>query len=197
MQKKMISAVAAVVAGIVLAAPAGAAEWLLSGDESKIAFGSVKKNAVGEAHHFSGLKGSVTNDGKATVEIDVTSVETWIDIRNERMLKHVFASAEYPIAVITAEIDMDEVNGLKPGETTTVTAAAMLEVAGAEVALDADLFVAALADNKVLVTTDEMIMLSTADLGIDAGVDELKELAKLPSITRVAPVTLRLVFEKG
>ena len=47
-----------------------------------------------------------------------------------------------------------------------------------------------------MVTSDEMLMLSTADLGITAGVDKLMELAKLPSITRVTPVTMRLIFER-
>ena len=53
------------------AVPALAAGWTL-GEESKVAFGSVKKDKVGEAHHFSALSGSVAADGTATVEIDVT-----------------------------------------------------------------------------------------------------------------------------
>ncbi|MBL4750028.1 MAG: hypothetical protein JKX71_05505 [Amylibacter sp.] len=43
--------------------------------------------------------------------------------------------------------------------------------------------------------TAEMIWISTEEAGIDAGVTKLMELAKLPSITRAFPVTLRLVFE--
>ena len=39
-------------------------------------------------------------------------------------------------------------------------------------------------------------MLTTEDLGIDAGIDTLQELASLESITRVTPVTLRFVFER-
>ena len=39
-------------------------------------------------------------------------------------------------------------------------------------------------------------MVSTDELGIDAGIDKLMELAGLPGITRVAPVTIRMVFEK-
>ncbi|MBY8976039.1 YceI family protein [Rhodobacteraceae bacterium NNCM2] len=173
-----------------------AAGWTLSSDESKIAFGSVKKDTAGEVHHFETLSGSVDEDGAARVEIDVASVETWIDIRNERMREFVFEAVEFPLAVITATIDMAEVSALAPGETTVVSAKAVLALAGSEVPVEADLFVAALSADKVLVTTDEMIMLSTADLGVDAGVDELKKLAELPSITRVSPVTLRLVFTR-
>ena len=67
-------------------APFGAAagDWTLDGEASKLAFGSVKKDAVGESHHFSGLSGGVA-DGIATISVDLASLETWIDIRNERM----------------------------------------------------------------------------------------------------------------
>ncbi|MEM9045088.1 MAG: YceI family protein [Pseudomonadota bacterium] len=189
-------AAAAVLSASLVAAPAFAGGWALSGDESKVAFGSVKKDTVGEVHHFGNLSGSVADDGTATVEIDVTSVETWIDIRNERIQKMVFDAVSFPLATISAKIDMDEVNGLKPGETASVTSEATVSLVGQDIPVEADLFVVALSDQKVMVTTDEMIMLSTADLGIDGGVDQLMEVAKLPSITRVTPVTLRLVFEK-
>ncbi len=177
------------------AAPAFAAGWTLA-EDSKIAFGSVKKDKVGEAHHFSELTGSVAEDGSAMVEIDVTSVETWIDIRNERMQEHVFNARKFPKASISTKLDMSEFASMEPGQMTTTTSKATLSFLGQELPIEAELFVVAIADDKVMVTTDEMLMLSTADLGITAGVDELMKLAKLPGITRVTPVTLRLIFEK-
>ena len=48
-----------------------------------------------------------------------------------------------------------------------------------------------------MVSTQNMIMLSTADIGLTAGIDKLMELASLPGITRVSPVTLRLMFDAG
>jgi hypothetical protein len=71
-----------------------------------------------------------------------------------------------------------------------------MSFAGASSDVEADLFVARLSEDRVLVTTSNMIMLSTADLGVDEGIDELKELASLSGITRVTPVTVRMVFEK-
>jgi len=41
-----------------------------------------------------------------------------------------------------------------------------------------------------------MIMLGTEGLGINAGIDMLMQLAKLPGIIRVTPVTMRLVLQK-
>ena len=58
------------------------------------------------------------------------------------------------------------------------------------------MLVARLSENSVLVTTADFIMLSTEDLGINAGIDKLMTLAKLPGITRVTPVSVRMVFNK-
>ena len=78
---------------LTFAAPAFAESWTLDGEASKVAFGSVKKDTIGEVHHFKSVSGSVDDAGKVTVEIDVASVETWIDIRNERFQKFVFDAA--------------------------------------------------------------------------------------------------------
>ncbi|MEM7058464.1 MAG: YceI family protein [Pseudomonadota bacterium] len=196
MRKQFLS-VAAAGAMALMSTMAQAGGWTLSAENSKIAFGSVKKDVVGESHHFTGLSGSVSEDGTAQIEIDVASVETLIDIRNERMLKHVFDSINFPKAVISASFDMDEVSSLKPGEAKVIDTEAVLGLVGQEIEIFTELFVVAVADDKVLVTTDEMIMLSTEELGINPGVDELMKLAKLPSITRSTPVTLRLMFVKN
>ncbi|MEM9780127.1 MAG: cytochrome C, partial [Pseudomonadota bacterium] len=89
---------------------------------------------------------------------------------------------------------MTEVNGLGVGETTQLEATATLALVGTEYDVDAELFVARLSEDKVMVTTANMIMLHTEDVGIDEGVSVLKNLAELSGITRVSPVTLRLMF---
>lgn len=192
---KSILAATSLAAGLALSAAPALADWTLSADDSRLAFGSIKKDTAGEVHHFPGISGSVTEAGAAMVEIDLTSVETWIDIRNERMREHLFDTATFPKATISAQFDPEELQ-LAPGETTTVSAEATLGFLGQEIDVEAELFVAALGEGKVMVTTDEMLMLGTSDLGIDQGVDALQEIAKLPSITRATPVTLRLIFVK-
>ena len=171
------------------------ADWKSVDAMSQVAFGSIKKDVVGEVHHFSGVKGSVSDAGMLKIDIDLASVETNIDIRNERMAKHVFAEGT-ATASITGEIDMSEINGLKPGEMTVVEVEAQLAFAGSENDIDAEMLVARMSDNRVLVTTSDFIMISTEDLGIDAGIDELMKLASLPGITRVTPVSIRMVFDK-
>ena len=174
---------------------AAAESWVLNADSSHIAFGSVKKDTVGEVHSFEKISGTVGADGTANIEIDLSSVQTLIDIRNERMMEHVFKNAH--TATLNAQIDMAEVSALAVGASTVVEAAGNIDLAGNMLELEAELFVLRISDMQVMVSTNDMIMLSIADMGLSAGIDKLMELANLPGITRVSPVTLRLIFDAG
>lgn len=180
------------IASAIVATPVLAENWTLSSEGSHLAYGTIKKDTVGEVNSFTTLSGHVTPDGRAEIKIDLSSVETNIDIRNERMIEYVFRKAG--IATLIANFDMAEVSGLGVGETTTVDAEAVLSLAGKDVEFEAEMFVARLSESSVLVSTNDMVFLGTEDAGINAGVDKLMELASLPSITRTVPVTARLIF---
>jgi cytochrome c2/polyisoprenoid-binding protein YceI len=177
---------------IIFAGMADAETWTLDGEASHLAFGSIKKDKIGEVNSFSGLKGTVDADGKADVTIDLTTLETNIDIRNERMLEHVFKGAGE--AQLTAQLDMDEVKGLTVGEMAVVDVEGALSLLGVSTELDLKMVVVRLAENKVMALSNDMVFVGTEELGVTAGIDKLMELAKLPGITRTSPVTLRLVF---
>jgi polyisoprenoid-binding protein YceI len=166
---------------------------MLDGDQSIVAFGSVKKDNIGEAHSFQNLSGTVAPDGTAQVEIDLTSVQTNIDIRNERIGEHVFGGAA--TAMLKASIDMDEMATLGVGESLVTEIDGDLALLGQEIPVYLDVFVMRTTDDQVLVTTNSMLYVSTEEAGIDPGIDKLMELADLPGITRTFPVTMRLVFD--
>lgn len=170
---------------------AAADTWTLDGDASQLAFGSVKSDYIGEVHTFSDLSGSV-KDGMADIEIDLTSLETNIDIRNERIAEHVFGGLA--TANISAELDTATLEGMAVGDMTTIEVEATLTLLGNEAPVYVDMFIARMAEDKVLVTTDTMAFVATDEIGVDAGVDVLKELASLETITRAVPISMRLVF---
>ena len=172
---------------------AQAEDWVLDGGASSLAFGSIKKDSVGESHRFGSLSGQVGADGYATLEIDLSSIETNIDIRNERMIEHVFKNV--PTATVTAEIDMSEFNETAVGESVTTFIVGTLYFLGADVPFDLDVYMMRLTEDKVMVTTDGMFFVAAEDAGINPGIDKLMELAELPSITRASPVTFRLMFD--
>lgn len=180
-------------AALLLAGAAQAEEWTLDGGSSNLAFGSVKNHFIGEVHTFGGLSGTV-KDGMADIAIDLTSVNTNIDIRNERMGEHVFKGLA--TAKLAAEIDMDAMNAIDAGSTGMVDVDATLSLLGADVDVSTPMFVARLGDDKVVVSTNDFIYLDTEELGVDGGIDALQEIAGLDDITRAVPISIRLVFSQ-
>jgi hypothetical protein len=148
---------------------------------------------IGEIHSFEHISGSVSETGVVTINIDLTSVQTNIDIRNERIMEHVFKGIKE--AKLSAQIDMATVSAMAVGDTAVIDVEGSLSFLGVDIAVDTEMFVARLGEDKVMVTTNDMIFLAAEDAGIDAGVSKLMELAKLSGITRTSPVTLRLIFQ--
>ncbi len=173
-------------------AEGGATDWTLDSELSNVSFGSIKNDSVGESFSFGDVTGSVSADGLVNISISLASVDTMIEIRDERMMEFVFENA--PSASVTANVDMAKLRDLSTGEATTIETPGTLALLGTETELDAVFFVMRLSDDKVLVSTDGILMLSTEDAGFDNAIDTLQELAGLDSITRVSPVTMRLVF---
>ncbi|MEM6464071.1 MAG: YceI family protein [Pseudomonadota bacterium] len=185
---------ATVAALVAVSSPVLAESWSLEGDASTVAFGSIKNDYTGEAHTFKDISGTVDEAGKVTVDINLASVETFIDIRNERMIANVFGDAAK--ATVTAEIDLAALNALAVGESMTFEADATLNLLGVENPLFLTMFVLRLAEDRVLASTDVPAFIATEDLQIDAGIDALQQIAELDSITRVVPLTARFVFTK-
>lgn len=195
--RKIIMGVATVLtmgfAGMAALADGHGASWVLDPDASTVSFGSVKKDTVGESNHFSRLSGSVSKEGDVAIDVDLTSLETWIDIRNERVAEHVFLNA--PSASFTAKVDMASLEGLAVGAMQEITVDGNFVLGGTEISIQAEMIAVRLSEMRVMMITAEMFWLSTEEAGIDPGIDKLEELAGLSGITRAFPVTLRLVFD--
>ncbi len=182
------------IASAIVAAPALAADWTLNSDASHLAYGTVKIDDIGEVNSLTNLSGHVSEEGNVEIEIDLSSVETNIDIRNERMIEYVFRKAA--TATLTAGIDMTEVSKLDIGASTVVEVDATLSLVGTDVDFYTDMFILRVSETSVMVSTNDMVFISTEEAGVTAGVDKLMELAGLPGITRTVPVTARLMFNQ-
>ncbi|MEO1091503.1 MAG: YceI family protein [Pseudomonadota bacterium] len=170
------------------------ADWSLDPTQSRISFVSIKADAVGEVHRFRTATGTVSDDGAVEVEIDTASVDTGIEIRDERMIEHLFASALYPTATLSMNVDVEALRAMAPGDSQTLYATGTLSLVGQSGAIDASLLVSRLSDDRVLVTTLQPVVVEAGAFALGAGVEALRELAGLPSISPAVPVSAVLVF---
>ncbi len=175
---------------------AGTAADILVGEKSAVRFVSVKNASVAEVHHFSGLSGTLSEEGRVTVTIPLVDVETMIPIRNERMRELFFETVSFPAALIEADIDMAAINTLASGDYLTMTVLFRLSLHGKEQMLEAAVGVARLGD-EIHVDTLQPLIINAGSFGLVEGVERLREVAGLRSISTAVPITASLVFAPG
>jgi len=167
-------------------------EWLLDGSRSDVNFVSVKKESVAEVHHFKGLSG-VIQEHHAEIAIDLSSIESGIAIRNQRMQSMLFEVVRFASAKVSVDLSGVNYEALKVGESVTLQLPLLLDLHGIKRPVVADVQLIAVADG-LLVTSRQPVIVKAAEFGLDGGIEALRQIASLPSITHAVPVFFHLQF---
>ncbi len=170
------------------------AAWQLDNDKSRLTFMSVKKATIAENHHFSKLEGHIDANAQVNINVDLASVNTNIAIRDERMKQFVFESDKYASATFNAQLDNAMLKALKAGDMKQLTVDGQLDFHGQKQAISMHVNVIKLIENKISVHTSQPFFIKADAFGVVAGINKLKELAALPSIDYVVPVSFSVTF---
>lgn len=184
------------VAALAFIAVPASADWALNNGESNLSFISVKKGDVAEVHRFDQLNGSVDGSGNVELTIQLASVNTAIPIRDERMREMLFNTKAFPSADLTGKVDISEIMKLGVGGIIVSTLQGELTLHGQSRPVTAELVVARLAAHKLLVSSRKPLVLQADDYDLLEGVEKLREVAGLTSISKAVPVNFVLVFEQ-
>ncbi|MEM7688677.1 MAG: YceI family protein [Pseudomonadota bacterium] len=176
--------------------PLAQGAWSVDGAASSLSYVSVKAGDIAESNRFTGLSGGVTPEGAANIDIDLSTVETKVDIRNERMRDIFFEVADHPTATVSAQIDPAAFDGLALGESVVQPLEATLTLKGVEAPLDAQVAVTRTGEDAVMVTSVEPVIVDAGALELTDGLATLQELAGLPSITPAVPVSFSIAFTR-
>jgi polyisoprenoid-binding protein YceI len=171
------------------------ADWTLDSESARVHFVSVKAGKIAEVHRFERVRGGLDGDGNVRIEITLASVDTGIEIRNERMQSMLFEVSEFPMAIITAQLAPAAFANLSAGESRVVETAATLALHGRTQALDLAVRVTGARDGGLLVSSVAPVIVNAADFALARGVERLREVAGLPSISPAVPVTFSLAFD--
>ena len=172
--------------GSALADHHGEQAWTLS-DESRISLTSTKNGLVSETHSLAAIKGEVSAAGKVELALDLRAIETNIPIRNERMQTWLFS--DEPVAKLSADVQP----ALSANETAfTIDQTLTLEANGNSVMLDVPLTV--VKEGNAAAKVAGQLIIDVADFGYAPGIEKLREIAGLKSISTEVPVDVKLVF---
>lgn len=171
------------------------ADWQLQ-QPSAIHFLTTKNTNVSEIHSFKDFDGQVSAKGAASLNINLASVDTRISIRDERMEKHLFELPQFTDAKFEAQIPVDIINDSKAGKSQLFDLQGTLSLHGERAQLQAKVLISANKDGTISVTTVTPFLVDAETFTLAAGVQKLREIAGLKSISNIVPVTFTLTFSE-
>ncbi len=176
-----------------LALPAHA-NWYLDNESSRLSFITNKNGDVTEVHRFLVLHGKVDSKGAAELQIEMDSVNSGIPLRDERMRKDLFEVARFPDALIRAQLDLRPINDLANGAQLELRLPVTVSLHGKEHSYSAQLLATRLDERRFQVVTLEPLMLRAEEFDLAPGLDALRKVAGLQSISLSVPVGAVLIF---
>lgn len=177
-----------------LFAPLALADYQLDSQHSELHFVSVKKTDVAEVHHFKALQGGISGDGTVRLVIDLESVATGIEVRDQRVKELLFEVSRFSEAVFHTRIDPKEVASLAIGERKKLAIDGKLELHGQTQSIKTTLDVVRLSDQRLFASTSAPLVLSANAFDMGGGLQHLAAIAALSSISDAVMVTLTLEF---
>lgn len=173
------------------------AAWTVDSSASSLYYVTSKAGAISELNSFGELSGGIDNNGRANVTISLGSVDTAIDIRNERMRDIVFQVADYPVASVSMQTDGDRLSALAVGESFRNSYPVTIELHGSEQSMETEVVVTKLQEGKLLVSLTRPLLINVAAFGLAEAVEQLREIAGLPSINNNIVVDFTLQFDES
>ncbi|NOR79221.1 MAG: YceI family protein [Methyloprofundus sp.] len=170
-------------------------EWVLNNQASKLNFITTKNASKTEVQTFKNLQGKIVGT-KVSMSVDLSSVDTGIEIRDERLRKIFFNTVKFPEATVTIDLKKSDLNHIKQGDRKVLQLDAEVELQGIVQTIPVELQVIALEKNQLLVFSNQPIIVDLKNFNLLKGVNALREIAKLQSINAAVPVTFSLLFSK-
>ncbi|MBT3812224.1 MAG: YceI family protein [Gammaproteobacteria bacterium] len=168
-------------------------QWELNNKASTLNFTTTKNSSKTEIQSFKKFEGHIY-DTKVSMTIDLGSVNTGIEIRDQRIKELFFDIVKFPTATVTIDLRKSDLKQMKIGQTKTLREQATIEIQGVKQTLPVELQVTSLNHNKLMVFSRKPVIIYLKNFDLLNGVIALREIAELKSINTAVPVTFSLVF---
>lgn len=170
------------------------APWRIVTSKSHISFTGTKNGDVPETHFFKSFSGVATQHDSASIEIDLSSVDSGIEVRDERLKKEFFDVPQFAVATLEATIRSKDWSNLTLGVRRDVIVPAKFNLHGVDKELELSLTVTRFSPDHVLVETGKPVLININDYGLTKELAALRKLAGLSDISPIVPVSASLVF---
>ncbi|MEL4281465.1 MULTISPECIES: YceI family protein [Shewanella] len=173
-----------------------AAQWQVIEQDSRVSFVSVKKGDIAEVHHFKQLNGVLKDNGQFELTIPLMSVATGIEVRDERMQNLLFEVSLYPDLKLSSQVDTKMLKDLAVGESKVTDIDGKISLHGKQQTKTFSVILTKVSDNKLMVSSFQPIIVNANEFDLVSGVDKLRDIAGLSSISQAVPVSFVLTLTK-
>jgi polyisoprenoid-binding protein YceI len=170
------------------------ADWSLQ-QPSSIHFLTNKNTHFSETHSFKKFDGKIDESGYAKLTIDLSSVDTRVGIRDERMEEHLFETSRFAQATFEAEIPTTVLAQVSAGTQTRYELKGTISLHGEQAKTQCQVMINPNKDGTITVNTVTPMVIDAEDFGLVAGINKLQEIAGLKSIANTVPVMFSLTFK--
>lgn len=183
-------------ASLLAAAVSARADWQLDPAASALYYVTSKASAVSEVNGFVTLGGAIDAQGKATLGIDLASVQTNVEIRDQRMREIAFQTEQFAQATVTLQVDTAALDAMAAGSSATASHTALVDLHGVSQELTLDLQLIKLDADSVQVQNARPLIVAAGSFGLAEAVEQLREIAGLPAINPNVVVDFTLVYHQ-
>ncbi len=175
--------------------------WTIDAAASSLTFNTTKSGTAGvggvlETMQFKRFSGCLDHDGRIQLKIDLSSVDSGIAIRDERMQSMLWNVQQYPVAIFSAQLKPEDVARLAQ-EPIVLPVDGQLTLAGQSKPVKAQLQVTPMTGDTLLVSARQPVLVKSEEFGLKDGVEALRAVMGLNYLSSSAPVTFHLVLHKA
>lgn len=158
------------------AANTNAATWILDNSTSMLNMVTVKNKNTAEIGSFSGLQGSVDEDGLAIVKIDLNTVNTANTIRDGRIRDFLFETSLLPTLYYKVQLNLNDIAAITIGSSAIQTLNGSLTLHGATSNISAQVLITKLDNNKIIVSSYKPVLVAASSFDLEWGIDYLRKI---------------------
>lgn len=178
---------------VIVCLPA-AGDWAADPQNSYISFVTTKNDLILEAHRFKDFSASIDSSGAAELVIDLSSLDTLIPIRDQRMLSMLFEVLNFPQARFNANVDLSKISELPAGSSVIQNIQGTLSLHGFTQGLTGEVIITKTSADSYLVSSTKPLIVTAGAFDLAEGIEKLRKVAGLNSITPSVAVSFTLNF---
>jgi polyisoprenoid-binding protein YceI len=173
--------------------------WSIDPSQSNLTFVTTKAGqpgiaAIAEVQSFKRYSGGLDRTGQISLSIDLASVDTGFEIRDERLRTLLWDVKVTPRANFVAKLSPESLGKLAAAGVAELDVDGQLELAAQTKPVQAKLRMTRVGTDKLMVVTRAPIVINSADFGLGKGVEALRDVMGLGFVSASAPVSFALLL---